>query len=1041
MSSSSAPSSSNMASTAAAAAAAAATSTSSLLTAAAASTLQVGPAAALPRRTRTRTRAATSTPAAAAQHRPAPLDTAAISNYNSSSSSSSSSASTSAAAATVSAQDDYSSTQNVVVLGGSYGGMHAATVLAQKLPPTHRVILIDRNSHFNHLYVFPRFSVLPGHEHKAFIPYSSIFSGAPDRCHPQEHDDTQCKRKRKNNNQSTTTASTTSNSSSEPTFDLEMGSTAEVTRKAAASGSAPGSASASASAPSPTHLPLPTSSTSSSSASSSSSSFSLSPIDDDFAQDECRSDLSASSENVTLASSSSLLFDRASSLHRFGGGPHSAASFASTTLSSLYSSRASNDGNDDSAAADNLAELADKLKSRLTLASAGSEEQHQQRSQSEERLSLRPPTDGLAARARSLSAPKKETLELGDVNNPSPLHIHDEAPPAKAVHEQEALGRQPMRVETATSSSSSAAVQGEAEQEQEGEGEKEQAEDAEDKSRSPYAGAPPHVFLQGTVTDIKPDHVLVDIAPAANRSGGAGAEASKRTPLWNITSRSVCIPYTHLVYALGSHLPDPLRTEARTKQQGMHWMREIQERVTDAEDIVLVGGGALGVQFASDIASVHGTATTEPHESCRSSVEEPSTQQKEKKKKKITLIHSRAHLLPNFDERIHEIALRRLEALGVNVVLGERLALTDGCPMGSATVEDRTPFPRPAAGNEGGGGAVVAQPAIVPASASASAASSDTPSLTSTALDVRNASAAELSSAAARPGRKIVRTTKGKLFHADVLLLCTGQQPNSALLAQLSPSSVDPRTRLVKVRRTLQVERLPGTEGWGGVLEAKAPCGDCDCFMDRKVEHDAQHQHQHSATCDCGSTKLVKGGAEDDEEEAEDRTRCMRNVYAIGDVADAFGALNAGYQAWAMADVAAENVLRDLGVGGHSSSKDSIKPLILRRFKPVAPMLKLSLGLGTMAWQGAPVAHRQRKVTDRHAGASADDDASLRSRSGTISDGSTTPTLGASAQQQEEGEWEEVLKPEVMEKEDPFDLGVEGVWKYMANADTSDLYL
>lgn len=41
--------------------------------------------------------------------------------------------------------------KNVVVLGGSYGGMHAAMVLARKLPPTHRVILIERNTHFNRM--------------------------------------------------------------------------------------------------------------------------------------------------------------------------------------------------------------------------------------------------------------------------------------------------------------------------------------------------------------------------------------------------------------------------------------------------------------------------------------------------------------------------------------------------------------------------------------------------------------------------------------------------------------------------------------------------------------------------------------------------------------------------------------------------------------------------------------------------------------------------------------------------------------------------
>ena len=39
--------------------------------------------------------------------------------------------------------------KNVLVLGGSYGGSHAAMVLARKLPPTHRVILIERNTHFN----------------------------------------------------------------------------------------------------------------------------------------------------------------------------------------------------------------------------------------------------------------------------------------------------------------------------------------------------------------------------------------------------------------------------------------------------------------------------------------------------------------------------------------------------------------------------------------------------------------------------------------------------------------------------------------------------------------------------------------------------------------------------------------------------------------------------------------------------------------------------------------------------------------------------
>lgn len=64
--------------------------------------------------------------------------------------------------------------KNVLVLGGSYAGGRAARLLSQQLPPTHRVILVDRNSHHNHLYVFPRYAVVKGHQHKAFIPYAKF---------------------------------------------------------------------------------------------------------------------------------------------------------------------------------------------------------------------------------------------------------------------------------------------------------------------------------------------------------------------------------------------------------------------------------------------------------------------------------------------------------------------------------------------------------------------------------------------------------------------------------------------------------------------------------------------------------------------------------------------------------------------------------------------------------------------------------------------------------------------------------------------------
>lgn len=53
-------------------------------------------------------------------------------------------------------------------------GSRAAQLLAEQLPKDYRVILIDRQSHFNHLYKFQRHSVVPGHSHKSFVPFTNL---------------------------------------------------------------------------------------------------------------------------------------------------------------------------------------------------------------------------------------------------------------------------------------------------------------------------------------------------------------------------------------------------------------------------------------------------------------------------------------------------------------------------------------------------------------------------------------------------------------------------------------------------------------------------------------------------------------------------------------------------------------------------------------------------------------------------------------------------------------------------------------------------
>ncbi|KDN33485.1 hypothetical protein RSAG8_13421, partial [Rhizoctonia solani AG-8 WAC10335] len=70
------------------------------------------------------------------------------------------------------------STKTVLVMGGSYG-IAAAKFLSKELPEGYRVVLLERNSHANHLYVLPRFSVLGSHEDKAFIPYNHLFGPTP----------------------------------------------------------------------------------------------------------------------------------------------------------------------------------------------------------------------------------------------------------------------------------------------------------------------------------------------------------------------------------------------------------------------------------------------------------------------------------------------------------------------------------------------------------------------------------------------------------------------------------------------------------------------------------------------------------------------------------------------------------------------------------------------------------------------------------------------------------------------------------------------
>ncbi|KAL5332334.1 hypothetical protein BJX70DRAFT_404706 [Aspergillus crustosus] len=71
-----------------------------------------------------------------------------------------------------------SAPKTVLVIGGSFAGLQVVRRLTQTLPTGYKVLWIEKNSHLNYCFAFPRFSVVQGFEGKAFIPYSGVEGAA-----------------------------------------------------------------------------------------------------------------------------------------------------------------------------------------------------------------------------------------------------------------------------------------------------------------------------------------------------------------------------------------------------------------------------------------------------------------------------------------------------------------------------------------------------------------------------------------------------------------------------------------------------------------------------------------------------------------------------------------------------------------------------------------------------------------------------------------------------------------------------------------------
>ncbi|KAK4940576.1 vacuolar protein sorting/targeting protein PEP1 [Elasticomyces elasticus] len=122
------------------------------------------------------------------------------------------------------------------------------------------------------------------------------------------------------------------------------------------------------------------------------------------------------------------------------------------------------------------------------------------------------------------------------------------------------------------------------------------------------------------------------------------------------------IPYAYLVVATGTKLSPPSSLPGTEKLDGYTYLRKHAQKVKRSSNIAVLGGGAVGVQMATDIKELY-------------------------PEKSVTLLHSRLNLMNHFDSRLSDIVVARCHELGIKLKLGSRVKIpvqgypTDGSPF------------------------------------------------------------------------------------------------------------------------------------------------------------------------------------------------------------------------------------------------------------------------------------------------------------------------------------------------------------------------
>lgn len=118
------------------------------------------------------------------------------------------------------------------------------------------------------------------------------------------------------------------------------------------------------------------------------------------------------------------------------------------------------------------------------------------------------------------------------------------------------------------------------------------------------------------------------------------------------------LSFEYLVAATGTRLAPPGSMPEDEKVTGVEYLKKYNQGIKNSKSVILIGGGAVGVQMACDLKEIY-------------------------PEKEVTLVHSRQHIMPVYNEKLSDMIKERFAELGVKFVGGSRVNIpAGGYPLG-----------------------------------------------------------------------------------------------------------------------------------------------------------------------------------------------------------------------------------------------------------------------------------------------------------------------------------------------------------------------